>query len=105
MNHEFNNRIEAQRSILKTINSIKWREDLSGLSTKAIERWILVNRLESESQLAQLIVQTSGKLFFLANKSQEQVSDDYRRISSELGELQRAIHKEIRQTFLARAPE
>jgi hypothetical protein len=76
--HEFNNRIAAQRAILSVINLKPWSgEQLFGLSSKAIDRWVSVNRIEPSSQLVKLIRDVSAKLFFLANKSQEQVSDEY----------------------------
>jgi hypothetical protein len=41
--HEFNNRIAAQRAILRVINrEARSGEQLFGLSSKAIDRWIFV---------------------------------------------------------------
>jgi len=37
----------------------------------------------------------SEKLFFLAHKSQEQISEEYRFISSEISELQLDLQKEM----------
>lgn len=37
---EFNNRIAAQRDILACINEKNWKEELFGLSSGAIDRWI-----------------------------------------------------------------
>ena len=67
---EFNNRISAQREILIVVNTGGWREELFGLSSGAIDRWININKLEAESALVELIRQAANKLFFLANKSQ-----------------------------------
>lgn len=51
MQHEFSDRIAAQRSILRVINSKPWAcEELFGLSSKAIDRWVSVNRIEPSSQ-------------------------------------------------------
>lgn len=94
--NEFNNRIAAQRQILQLVNHGTWeKEALFGLSSKAIERWISVNRVEPESRLVELIRTASEKLFFLANKSQEQISDEYKMISREIAAISRMIEIEI----------
>ena len=81
MQHEFNNHIAAQRAILRVVNHKPWgNEQLFGLSTKALDRWISVNRIEPDSRLVKLLRDISAKLFFLANKSQEQISDDYKAV-------------------------
>ncbi|MBI4782426.1 MAG: hypothetical protein HY785_14080 [Oscillatoriophycideae cyanobacterium NC_groundwater_1537_Pr4_S-0.65um_50_18] len=93
---EFNNRIAAQRHILQIVNCKRWRkEELLGLSSKAIDRWISVNQLDPEAQLAKLIRTASEKLFFLANKSQDQISEDYKLISKEIMDISRKIELEI----------
>ena len=94
--HEFNNRIAAQRQLLQTINGKGWEEELFGLSTKGIERWVSVNRIDSESSLVQLIKLASQKLFFLANKSQEQVSNEYKMIEDEFQAIANSIEKSIK---------
>ena len=94
--NEFNNRIAAQRKILQIVNRrILAKEELFGLSSKAIERWVMINQLESESRLVCLIRSASEKLFFLANKSQEQITDDYKTISSEISAISKEINMEI----------
>lgn len=95
--NEFNNRIAAQRQILQLVNRKKWeKEELLGLSSKAIERWISVNRIDTESRLVELVKTASAKLFFLANKSQEQISEDYKMISKEIAVISQTIEQEIR---------
>ena len=85
MQHEFNNRIAAQRAILRVANRKPWgSEPLFGLSSKAIDRWVSVNRIEPNSRLVKLVKDVSAKLFFLANKSQEQVSDEYTAVRVEI---------------------
>lgn len=84
---EFNNRIAAQREILLGVNTRNWKEELFGLSSGAIDRWINVNSLEVDSSLVKLIRQAAAKLFFLSNKSQEQVTEDYRLLSEEVSAL------------------
>ena len=86
---EFNNRMDVQRNVLEVINRcLNNKEELCGLSKKAIERWIAVNRLNSESELCKILFKISADLFFLATKSQEQVSEEYRSLSSEISQLQ-----------------
>lgn len=94
--NEFNNRIAAQRQVLKLVNRNKWeKEELFGLSSKAIERWSSVNRIDPESRLVALVRNASGKLFFLANKSQEQISEEYKMASREIAAIVREIALEI----------
>jgi hypothetical protein len=92
---EFNNRIAAQREILLGVNSGRWQEELFGLSSGAINRWINANGLESGSVLVELICQVAGKLFFLSNKSQEQVTEDYKLLSSEVSALTDQIKRTV----------
>jgi hypothetical protein len=95
--HEFNNRIAAQRAILRALNRHPWSgEPLFGLSSKAIDRWISVNRIEPSSRLVILVRDVSAKLFFLANKSQEQVSEDYTAVRAEIIAACDAIKAELR---------
>ena len=96
MQHEFNNRIAAQRAILRVINRKSWSsEQLLGLSSKAVDRWVSVNRIEPGSRLVKLIRDVSAKLFFLANKSQEQVSDEYTAVRAEIAAIDDAIRIEF----------
>lgn len=99
MRHEFNNRIAAQRAILCVLNHRSWgSEQLFGLSSKAIDRWVSVNRIEPGSQLVKLVKDVAGKLFFLANKSQEQVSDEYIAVRAEITAVCEAIKIEVDAT-------
>lgn len=85
---EFNNRMDAQRRVLSIVNSHRhWREELCGLSLNAIERWARVNECEYDGSLTTLLKTISKSLFFLATKSQEQVSQDYRKLSSDVAKL------------------
>jgi len=94
--NEFNNRIDAQRRILQIVNKVRWQaEELSGLSKKSIDRWILVNQIDASTRLVELIRAAGGTLFFLANKSQEQVSDDYKHRAQEVSAITSAILTEI----------
>ena len=92
---EFNNRIAAQREILLGVNNGNWQEELFGLSSGAIDRWKNVNRLEAGSALVELIHQAADKLFFLSNKSQEQVTEDYQLLSAEVSALTLQIKRAV----------
>ena len=82
--NEFNNRIDAQREILNLVNAKRWREELYGLSSGAIDRWIHANGVDLSSEIVNTIYDAADKLFFLANKSQEQITDEYKLLSSEV---------------------
>ncbi|KWD66690.1 MULTISPECIES: hypothetical protein [Burkholderia] len=88
---EFNNRIDAQRVILSLVNGKRWNEELYGLSKGAIDRWIRVNGIDPSAELACTVFESAEKLFFLANKSQEQVTDEYRLLSVEVSKLTQRI--------------
>lgn len=96
---EFNNRITAQREVLLAVNSARWREELYGMSRGALDRWVEANSLNRSSKLVNLLLEVAGKLFFLANKSQEQVTTEYRLRSSEVSELTDAIRLELQQNI------
>lgn len=92
---EFNNRIAAQREILVNVNNTYWKEELFGLSSGAIDRWVNVNKLEETSELVTLIRQAADKLFFLSNKSQEQITEDYKNLSIGVFDLTNQIKKTL----------
>lgn len=86
--NEFRNRMDSQREVLGIVNkSSNWTEELCGLSDSSISRWLQVNSLPTNSRVAELLRQISEKLFFLATKSQEQVTEDYKALSKDLGTL------------------
>jgi len=93
---DFNNRVAAQRRVLQTVNRKRWeKEELFGLSSKAIDRWVLVNHVDPESRLVHLVKIASEKLFFLANKSQETISPEYKAVSAEISTLTKKIESEM----------
>lgn len=94
---EFNNRIAAQRDILVAVNSVPWQEELFGMSSGALQRWMRFNRVEATSTIARLLVEAASKLFFLSNKSQEQVTDEYKLRSLEVTELTRRIGDAVKR--------
>ncbi|MEG3617286.1 hypothetical protein V5T82_02350 [Magnetovibrio sp. PR-2] len=97
---EFANRIDTQRDILKSVNSFDWEnEPLMSLTQKSIDRWSSANGMNSETALVKLLVATSKKLFFLANKSQEQITQEYEELSLEVTELHEQISSEINKDY------
>ncbi len=99
---EFNNRIIAQRNALKTVNgSGLFSEPLLGLTEKAIDRWSGNNCIHANDPLATLLKSLSGTLFFLANKSQEQVTDDYKTLSDKVSKQLSDLELEVNNRALA----
>lgn len=93
---EFSNRISAQRSILKLINgSGLYMEPLLGLAEKAIDRWYRNNGIDAHDLIVIMLKSMSGTLFFLANKSQEQVTDEYSLLSEKVKEQLFELELEI----------
>ena len=95
--HEFNNRIQAQRHVLQIVNSRAWKEELCGMSSKAIDRWASANKIEARCRLVILLRTVADELFFLANKSQEQITDEYRDRSRRVASLGADIEVELAQ--------
>lgn len=86
--HEFNNRIDIQRQVLKIVNRNKpLSAELCGLSEAAIHRWAVVNNVGEEKEILRLLRKISDNLSFLATKSQEQVTEDYKNLSAGIGLL------------------
>lgn len=93
---EYNNRVQAQRAILKVINERVWEsEPLLSLSRNGIGRWIRVNRVDAESRVVSLLLDAAAGLFFLANRSQDQISDEYFAKSEEIATLCQRIEGEL----------
>ena len=89
---KFNDRNAVQRRIIQAVNrKFKLREEIFSLSSNAIERWLSSNSIEKDSEISKLLYNASSKLFFLAAKSQEQVSDEYKLLSSEVDSLLNSI--------------
>lgn len=89
---EFNNRIDAQRRILRLVNSSQGvQEELFGLSSGALERWARVNGFDEHDPLPALLKQAAAKLFFLSNKSQEQITEEYQSLSADVTSLTEQI--------------
>jgi hypothetical protein len=97
---EFNNRIGAQRDALKIVNGSElFVESLLSLTEKAIDRWSRNNKVDAHDSIVTLLKSMSGTLFFLANKSQEQVTEDYKvlsdKVSKQLSKLELEVAAKI----------
>ncbi|BEM39459.1 hypothetical protein SME10J_31860 [Serratia marcescens] len=94
--NDFLNRMQAQREILKIVNDYKWGvEPLNSLTKKSIERWSAKNELSTGSKLVSILYNIADKVFFLANKSQEQITDDYKKLSQDVRSLTIEIKIEL----------
>jgi hypothetical protein len=100
---EFNNRISAQRNALKIVNgSGIFSEALLSLTEKAIDRWLKNNGVDAHNNLVKLLKSLSGTLFFLANKSQEQVTEDYKTLSEKVNKQLSDLDLEMANKALKR---
>ena len=98
---EFNNRISAQRDALKVINGLNlYKEPLFSLTEKAIDRWVSNNQIDAKEIFVILIKDVSKKLFFLSNKSQEQITEEYQNLSKEVMQLIKKIKTKMTNTPL-----
>jgi hypothetical protein len=94
---EFLNRITAQRKVINIVNKEnKITFPLVGLSAKSMERWQLENSISNDSELIKVLYLISSKLFFLANKSQEQITNEYKLISKTVSELINYLNQNIK---------
>jgi hypothetical protein len=93
--NEFSNRLEAQRRVLTIVNGREQREQLCGLSANALERWLHENGLQASDPVPTLLRTISERLFFLATKSQEQVSEEYASLATQVDSLTRELTRMI----------
>lgn len=96
---EFVNRMNTQRHVLNLVNGkIDLSEKLFGLSYSAIQRWASANQLDLSSEIICFLRQISSDLFFIATRSQEPVSAEYRfrrqQIIGSVSSLERALQNE-----------
>lgn len=104
--NDFNNRISAQRLVLQLVNSqLPNAEELFGLSRKSIDRWKTSNKIRDDSKILELLLEAADTLFFLANKSQEQVTDEYKLISNKYAEIVEKIETELSKKIAEHNPQ
>jgi len=100
---EFSNRIKAQREALKVVNgSGLFREPLLSLTEKAIDRWSNNNDLSNTDRAILLLKAMSSTLFFLANKSQEQVTEDYKTLSKKVNDQLSKLEIELKNRVVSK---
>lgn len=93
---EFNNRIIAQREVLKVVNGMNlYDEPLLSLAEKVITRWVIINGIDANETIVLLLKVMSGDLLFLANKSQEQITEDYSVLSKKVTDQLITLKQEI----------
>ena len=79
MKAEFNSRVDLQREVIKILNQKDFKNKLTGLSKPAIDSWLINNNI-SNNLLKNSLFIISEKLFFIANKSQDQVTEEYKNL-------------------------
>ena len=83
---EFVDRMAMQRHVLDVVNrQVDVTEKLFGLSSNAIERWMLANGFSPSSKVVSLLKEISAELFFIATQSQEPVSAEYKTRRQKIG--------------------
>lgn len=88
---EFLNRIDTQRIVIKLVNKCDLLFPLVGLSFNSLERWRVENKINKESEIYKSLFLISSKLFFLSNKSQEQITNEYKMKSEEVFQIIKRI--------------
>ncbi|KAA6334966.1 hypothetical protein EZS27_016774 [termite gut metagenome] len=81
---DFLNRIDLQRKVIKIVNKSVYKFQISGLSIMSIKKWKEENRINNDNDIFQLLILISSKLFFLSNKSQEQITEEYKNLTLEV---------------------
>lgn len=93
---EFNNRMKVQRQVLTCVNKgMNTKEELCGLSDAAISRWATQNAISPTHNILVLLHRIGNKISSLASRSQEQITEDYEKLSSEINNLTKQLEKEI----------
>lgn len=91
--NDFKNRIDVQRAVLQAVNERSWEENLFGLSGAALDRWEKANPKARGGAIALKLRALASALRFLANKSQEQITEDYKTRSLEVDVMLRDLHE------------
>lgn len=93
---EFVCRMATQRHVLNVINRKSSSiEKLFGLSSSAMERWAMKNRLDPMSEIVGLLRRISSELFFMATRSQEPVSTEYELRRQRIEDLVSALENAV----------
>ena len=101
---EFNNRMAAQRRLLRAVNKADWWcEKLAGVSVDAIDRFARANLLTPTDDVVTILRSAGLTMQCLASKSQEQLTDEYAGIEREVEELQRKLESVMANNRLHRS--
>jgi hypothetical protein len=94
MKAEFNSRVDLQREVIKILNQKDFKNKLNGLSKPAIDSWFVNNNISNEL-LKNSLISISEKLFFIANKSQDQITEEYKdlqiSVKNNINELKKLV--------------
>lgn len=83
---EFYNRVSVQRDVIKIVNKTAlFSFPLNGLTQESIKSWIDLNKVENE-RIINIIYHISEKMMLLANKSQEQITEEYSLLSYDVAQ-------------------
>ena len=96
-NDNFRNRRDTQRDVLELINKYSWKEEIFGLSEQAINRWKNSNNISSE--IITIVLEISKSLFFLGVRSQEQITDEYFKLSSDITQNINRLNKLLADNY------
>ena len=93
---EFSSRVEAQRQILKVVNSRDWpREQLFAVTAAAIQRWASTNGLDTSAAVVKLLNSASAQIFVMANHSDDPIAGIYALSKQRVVVLARQVQEEL----------
>jgi hypothetical protein len=93
---EFSSRVEAQRQILKVVNS---RDCLGAqpfaVTTAAIQRWASTNGLDTSTAVVKLLHSVSAQIFVMANHIDDPIAETYSLSKQRVVVLARQVQEEL----------
>jgi len=93
---EFSSRVEAQRQILKAVNSKAWKkEQLFALTGSAIQRWATANGVDGSAQLLKLLNLASAQIFVMSNHSDDPIAGTYLITKQRVATLEGQVRDEL----------
>jgi hypothetical protein len=93
---EFSSRVEAQRQILKVVNSRDWLgEQLFAVTTTAIQRWASTNGFDTSTTIVKLLHSASAQIFVMANHSDDPIAGTYAMSKQRVVVLARQLQEEL----------
>jgi hypothetical protein len=93
---EFSSRVEAQRQILKVVNSRDWSgEQLFAITTPAIQRWASTNGLDTSTAIVKLLHSASAQIFVMANHSDDPIAGSYALSKQKVLSIAQQVREEL----------